>query len=84
MFRIVAKQYVLTKYCLQERIGNQGKKVDILGCHRLSTSGFASTATKTAVCLFFARTAKRSVLDGIQMDILVANHMRIVGLYSQN
>jgi len=36
-----------------------------LGSQQISTSGFASTGTETAVfCLIFARTAQRSVLDG--------------------
>jgi len=46
-------------------MGNQGQKVDFLGRRHISTSGFAATATETAVfALFFARTAKQSVLDG--------------------
>jgi len=64
-FCIVAKRYVLAKNCLEELIGNQGQKVDFGGRCHISTSGFASTATKTAVfCLTFARTAQWSVLDG--------------------
>jgi len=64
-FCIVAKRYVLAKICLKERIGNQGQKVDFLGCRHISTSGFAATATATAVfCLIFARTAQQSILDG--------------------
>ena len=36
-----------------------------LGRRHISTSGFASTATNTAVfCLIFARTASQSALDG--------------------
>jgi len=31
-FCIVAKRYVLAKNCLKEWIGNQGQKVDFLGC----------------------------------------------------
>jgi len=46
---IVAKRYVLAKNCLKERIGNQGQRVDFLGCRRISTSGFAYMATETAV-----------------------------------
>ena len=34
---------------LKERIGNQGQRVDFLGCRRISTSGFAYTAAETAV-----------------------------------
>ena len=52
-FRIVAKRYVLAKKCLKERIGNQGQRVDFLGRRRISTSGFAATATETAVFALF-------------------------------
>jgi len=46
-------------------IGNQGQKVHFFGRRHISTSGFAATATKTAVfCLIFARIAQQSVLDG--------------------
>ena len=55
-FCIVAKRYVLAKNCLKERIGNQGQRVDFLGCRRISTSGFAYMATETAV--FAVRSAK--------------------------
>jgi len=48
-FCIVAKRYVLAKNCLKEWIGNQGQRVDFLGRHHISTSGFAYTATETAV-----------------------------------
>jgi len=63
MFCIVAKRYVLAKnrHCLKEWIGNQGQKVDFLGHRHISTSGFTSMATETAI---FARTAQRSALDG--------------------
>jgi len=64
-FCIVAKRYVLAKNCLKEWIGNQGQKVDFLGRRHISTSGFAATATETAVfALFFARIAQQSVPDG--------------------
>ena len=52
-FCIVAKRYVLAKNCLKERIGNQGQKVDFLGRCHISTSGFASTACKTAAFALF-------------------------------
>ena len=39
-FCIVAKRYVLAKNCLEERIGNQGQKVDFLGRRHISTFGF--------------------------------------------
>ena len=45
--------YVLAKKCLKEWIGNQGHKVHILGSRHISTSGFAATATKTAVFALF-------------------------------
>jgi len=53
---IVAKRYVLAKNCLKERIANQGQRVDFLGCHRISTSGFAYMATEMAV--FAVRSEK--------------------------
>jgi len=53
---IVAKRYVLAENCLKEWIGNQGQRVDFLGRHRISTSGFAYMATETAV--FAVRSAK--------------------------
>jgi len=52
-FCIVAKWYVLAKNCLKVRIGNQGQKLDFLGRRHISTSGFASTATETAVFALF-------------------------------
>ena len=52
-FYIVAKQYVLAKNCLKERIGNHGQKVDFGGRCHISTSSFASTATETAVSALF-------------------------------
>jgi len=51
-FYIVAKRYVLAKSCLKEWIGNQGQKVHFLGLRHIFTSGFASTATETAVFAF--------------------------------
>jgi len=54
-FCIVANRYIPAKNCLKEQIGHQGEKVDFLGHHHISTSGFASMATKTAV---FAHTAQ--------------------------
>ena len=52
-FCTVAKQYVLAKNCLKERIGNQSQKVDFLGRCHISTSGFASAPTETAVSALF-------------------------------
>jgi len=52
-FCIVAKWYVLAKNRLKEQIGNQGQKVDFLGRRHISTSGFASTATKAALFALF-------------------------------
>jgi len=37
------------KLIRKERIGNQGQRVDFLGLRRISTSGFAYTATETAI-----------------------------------
>jgi len=50
---IMGKRYVLAKNCLKERIGNRGQKVDFLGRRHISTSGFGSTATETAVFALF-------------------------------
>jgi len=50
---IVAKRYVLAKNCLKESIGNEGQKVDFGGRRYISTSGFAATATETAVFALF-------------------------------
>ena len=52
-FCIVAKRYVLAKNCLKEWIGHQGQKVDFFGRRHISTSGFAATATETAVFALF-------------------------------
>jgi len=52
-FCIVAKRYVLAKNCLKKWIGNQGQKVDFFGRRHISTSGFGSTATETAVFALF-------------------------------
>jgi len=52
-FCIVAKRYVLAKKCLKEQIGNQGQRIDFLGRRHISTSGFAATATETAVFALF-------------------------------
>ena len=52
-FCIVTKRYVLAKNCLKEWIGNWGQKVYFLGRRHISTSGFASTATETAVFALF-------------------------------
>jgi len=43
----------LAKNCLKEWIGNQGEKVHIWGRRHISTSGFAATATATAVFALF-------------------------------
>ena len=53
-FCIVAKRNVLAKNCLKEWIGSQDQKVDFFGRRRISTSGFAATATEMAVfCLMY-------------------------------
>jgi len=53
-FCIVAKRCVLVKKCLKEWIENQGQKVHFLGRRHISTSGFGSTATETAVFGLFS------------------------------
>jgi len=52
-FELWQKRYVLAKNCLKERIGNQSQKVDFWGRRHISTSGFASMATETAVLPYF-------------------------------
>jgi len=52
-FCIVAKRCVLAKKCLKEWIENQGQRIDFLGRRHISTSGFAATATETAVFALF-------------------------------
>ena len=52
-FCIVVKRHVLAKNCLKKWIGNQGQKVDFWGRRHISTSGFAATATETAVFALF-------------------------------
>ena len=52
-FCIVAKRYILAKNCLKEWIGNQDQKVNFWGRRHISTSGFASTATETAILPYF-------------------------------
>jgi len=47
------KTVVLARNCLKKRIGNQGQKVEFLGRRHISTSGFASMATETAVFALF-------------------------------
>ena len=70
--------YVLAKNCLKERIGNQGQRVDFLGRRRISTSGFAATATETAVFALYMYvvlmgTLKVNIfrLRGAHADIVV-------------
>ena len=41
-----------------------GQKVDFWGRRHISTSGFAATATETAIFALFCRTAQQLVLDG--------------------
>ena len=46
-------------------MGSHQRSFDFSGRRNISTSGFASTATETAVFfLIFALTAQQSVLDG--------------------
>jgi len=50
-----------------------------LGRHNISTSGFAATATNTAVFALFLAVQPRSRYLMVQMDFLAAIHVRIVG-----
>jgi len=83
-FCIAAKRYVLAENCLKEQIGNQGQKVDFLGRRHISTSGFASTATETAVFALFLPVQPSDQYQMVQMDFLAAKHVHIVGLCGQN
>jgi len=70
--------YDLTKICLKEQIGNQVKKLIFLGRRHISISGFASMATKTAVFALFLPVQPSDWYWMVQMDLLAANHLRIV------
>ena len=72
-FCIVAKLFVLAKKCLKEQIGNQGQIVDFLGRRRISTSGFAYMATKTAV--FAVRSAK-PCFAGLLVCVSILHHFQ--------
>ena len=68
-FCIVAKRCVLAQNCLKEWIGNLGQKVDFFGRRHISTSGFAATATETAVfCLMYCGETvrfRKKVSEGV-------------------
>jgi len=83
-FCIVAKRCVLAKNCLKKRIGSQGQKVDFLGRRHISTFGFASTVTVTAVFALVLPVQPSDRYQMVQMDFLAANHVCIVGLCGQN
>jgi len=55
-----------------------------LGRRHISASGFAFTATETAVLAYFLPIQPSNWYLMVQMDFLAANHVRIVGLCSQN
>jgi len=64
-FCIVAKRYILAKNCLKERIRNQGQKVYFFGSPPYFSFRFCLYGHQDGrLCLIFARTAQRSVLDG--------------------
>ena len=45
--RLSSASHLSVTFCIVERIGNQGQKVDFLDRRHISTSGFASTAIET-------------------------------------
>jgi len=51
-----------------------------MGCRHISTSGFASTATETAVFALFLPVQPSNRYYMVQMDFLASNHVHIVGL----
>ena len=79
-----AKRYILAKNCLKEWIGNRGQKVHFLARRHISTSGFAATATETAVFALFLPVQPSNQYQMVEIDFLAANHVRIVGLCGQN
>ena len=50
-----------------------------MGRRHISTSGFAYTATETAVFALFLPVQPSDLYWMVQMDFLAANHVRIVG-----
>jgi len=58
-----------------------GQKVDFLGRHHISTSGFA---TETAVYALFLPVQPSNRYQIVQIDFVAANHVRIIGLCGQN
>ena len=69
---------------MNKRIGNQCQKVDFLGRRHICTSGFASTATETAVFALFLPVQPSDQYYMVQTDFLAAYHVRIGGLWGQN
>jgi len=60
-------------------MGSHQRSFDFLGRRHISTSGFASTATETAVFALFLPIQPSSRYL-VQMDFLASNHVHIVGL----
>jgi len=79
-FCIVPKRYVLAKKCLKEWIGNQRQKVDFLVRHHISTSGYAATATETAVFALFLPVQPNNQYYMVEINFLAANHVHIFRL----
>jgi len=61
-----------------------GSKVDFLGHRHISTSGFATTATKTAIFALFLTIHPSNRYYMVQIDFLATNHVLIIGLCGQN
>jgi len=61
-----------------------GSKSSFLGRCHISTSGFAATATETAVFALFLPVQPSNRYWMVEIDFLAANHVRIVGLCGQN
>jgi len=61
-----------------------GSKSWFFGRRHISTSGFAATATETAVFAVFLPVQPSNQYKMVEIDFLAANHVRIVGLCGQN
>jgi len=61
-------------------IGSRQRSFDFWGRRHISISGFASTATETAVFALFLPVQPSNRYWMVQMDFLAANHVCIVGL----
>jgi len=62
-------------------VGSHQRFFDFLGRRHISTSGFTSMATETAVFALFLPVYCPAIDTMVQIDFLAANHVRIIGLY---